>query len=55
MSTRTDAGKCRFCGTVALVEDLLEVPTDDGPEYMCERCAEDRGPPPGPSGPEGPG
>lgn len=44
MSIRTDAGKCRFCGTVALIEDLTEVPADEaGPTYVCETCADERG------------
>lgn len=44
MSIRTDAGKCRFCGTVALVEELIEFETgEDGPTYVCGTCADERG------------
>lgn len=65
MSGRLDAGKCRFCGTVALVKDMLEVPADEtGPEYVCRTCADERGlaerapddgPDEGPGGDDGPG
>lgn len=64
VSGRFDAGKCRFCGTVALVEDLLQVPADEaGPNYICESCATERGiaerkpdegPDEGPEGGDGP-
>lgn len=41
MSIRSDAGVCRFCGTVMLVEKLRSLDVPDATDaYACEDCIE---------------
>lgn len=44
MSVPSDAGVCRFCGSVLLVEKMREVDLGGGVEHVCPDCdAEEAG------------